>query len=165
MSFFFFSTSLQFLSLSFGPLSLHSPTVFIWVRNHLSCIWHLGKVDGQRGEMRAEDGERQLTVSGDMHSLLFPLSYLLLHSNRLTNVPWKFTLDAGSGRSKRNEAAAERRLECDVAAMYTLFFLIQRWCWQFTHIAFRDKVKHYSRCGGLGVVLDICCTPTLSSPF
>lgn len=72
--------------------------------------------------MRADDGERQLTVSGDMHSLLFPLSYLLLHSNRLTNVPWKFTLDAGSGRSKRNEAAAERRLECDVAAMRTLFF-------------------------------------------
>lgn len=72
--------------------------------------------------MRADDGERQLTVSGDMHSLLFPLSYLLLHSNRLTNVPWKFTLDAGSGRSKRNEAAAERTLECDVAAMRTLFF-------------------------------------------
>lgn len=74
--------------------------------------------------MRADDGERQLAVSGDMHSLLFPLSYLLLHSNRLTNVPWKFTLDAGSRRSKskRKVAAAERRLECDVVAVCTLFF-------------------------------------------
>lgn len=78
---FFLSTSLQSppsLSLSLGPLSIQTAAVFIWVRNHLSCIWHLDKVDGQRGEMRADDGERQLTVSGDAHySPLFPLSYLL----------------------------------------------------------------------------------------
>lgn len=71
-----FFLSLFFLSL--GPLSIQPAAVFIWVRNHLSCIWHLDKVDRQRGEMRADDGERQLTISGDRHcSPLFPLSYLL----------------------------------------------------------------------------------------
>lgn len=78
----FFSCSLSTFSLFFffnlGPLSIQPAAVFIWVRNHPSSIWHLDKVDGQRGEMRADDGERQLAVSGDTHhSPLFPLLYLL----------------------------------------------------------------------------------------
>lgn len=43
--------------------------------------------------------------------LFFPShTFSLLHSNRLTNVPWKFTLDAGSGGSKKKVAAVEKRL-------------------------------------------------------
>lgn len=55
--------------------------------------------------------------------LFFPShTFSLLHSNRLTNVPWKFTLDAGSGGSKRKVAAAEKRLKCDdVEAVHTFY--------------------------------------------
>ncbi len=54
--------------------------------------------------------------------LFFPShTFSLLHSNRLTNVPWKFTLDAGSGGSKRKVAAAEKRLKCEVEAIRALF--------------------------------------------
>lgn len=133
--FFFFLTPrlccsfLSFLlSLRSGPLSIQSAAVFIWVRNHLSCIWHLDKVGARRGKMRADDGERQLTVSGDMRRSPFsffffpPLSYLRLHSNRLTNVPWTFTLDTGSRRSERRLGAAARRLDSDVEAARTHFF-------------------------------------------
>lgn len=64
------------------------------------------------------------SLGGGHYSPLFPLSYLRLHSNRLTNVPWKFTLDTGSRGSKRKvaaAAAAERRLQCDVEAVCPLF--------------------------------------------
>lgn len=77
--------------------------------------------------MRADDGERQLTVSGDTHysPLFFPShTFSLLHSNRLTNVPWKFTLDAGSGGSRRKVAAAEKRLKCDVEAVFFIYIYI-----------------------------------------
>lgn len=77
--------------------------------------------------MRADDGERQLTVSGDTHysPLFFPShTFSLLHSNRLTNVPWKFTLDAGSGGSRRKVAAAEKRLKCDVEAVFFIYIFI-----------------------------------------
>lgn len=80
--------------LLFSELGSTEHPVFIWVRNHLSCIWHLDKVDGQRAEMRADDGERQLTVSGDPHysSLFSPLipslyciliGWLMYHGNSL----------------------------------------------------------------------------------
>lgn len=100
MSFFFhpripliFFLSLP-LSLSSGPLSIQTAAVFIWVKNHLSCIWHLDTVNGQRGEMRADDGERQLTISGDTHcSAPFPslisslycilIGWLMYHGNSL----------------------------------------------------------------------------------
>lgn len=50
-------------------------------------------------EMRADDGERQLTVSRDtLYSHPPSHTCSLLHSNRLTNVPWKFTLGAGEGK-------------------------------------------------------------------
>lgn len=45
-------------------------------------------------------------------------TFSLLHSNRLTNVPWKFTLDAGSGGSKRKVASAE----CYAETMCTCFY-------------------------------------------
>lgn len=78
--------------------------------------------------MRADDGERQLAVSGDRHHspLFFPShTSSLLHSNRLTNVPWKFTLDVGSKGSKRKVAAAGKRLEFDVEVVCILFFFLK----------------------------------------
>ena len=129
-----------FFSVSPGPLSIQTSAVFIWVRNHLSCIWHLDKVDGQRGEMRADDWERQLTVSGDIYTaVLFFFfffssshTFSLLHSNRLTNVPWKFTLDAGSGGSKKGRWWRLRKgwsVNIEVVCTLLFFFFIQSSCW------------------------------------
>lgn len=57
-------------------------------------------------EMRADDGQRQLCVSGDR--LCFSLflashSFTLLQSNSLTNVPWRFTVQVVGGGGKVKE--------------------------------------------------------------
>lgn len=58
--------------------------------------------------MRAHDGQRQPAVSGDTpRSHLFPShTFSLLHSNKLTNVPWKCTLDAQCGGEVKAAAIA-----------------------------------------------------------
>lgn len=62
------------------------------------------------------------SLGTDTTLLFFPShTFSLLHSNRLTNVPWKFTLDAGSRESKRKVAAAGKM--CDVEEVCILFFL------------------------------------------
>lgn len=64
------------------------------------------------------------SLGTDTTLLFFPShTFSLLHSNRLTNVPWKFTLDAGSRESKRKVAAAGKRL-CDVEEVCILFFFL-----------------------------------------
>lgn len=58
---------------------------------------------------------------GTLHStlLFFPSSHTLalLHSNRLTNVPWKFTLDAASEESKKKGGCSCRVLQKHCAHM------------------------------------------------
>lgn len=134
--------------------------VFIWVRNHLSCIWHLDKVDGQGGEMRADDGERQLTVSGDsaLLSSFFPpplipslycilIGWLMYHGNSL------WMQEAGEVKGKVAAAA-------EVWCRSSLFF-IPSCCWQSVW----GKWKHYSTCTALSTHPGICCAPTLSYCF
>lgn len=98
------------------------------------------------------------TLSRRTHTILYsPLSYLLLHSNRQTNVPWKFTLgvkgrwqqlrDGGSAVKAWRPFLFSSRVVVDSRAAQPV----------------RDEVKHYSRCGALGVGLGTGRSPTLSS--
>lgn len=75
---------------------------------------------------------RSLWGHAPLSSFFFPLTYLWMHSNRLTNVPWKFTLDTGSRRSECKLEAAGRRLDSDVEAARTHLFFSIRSCWRST---------------------------------
>lgn len=64
------------------------------------------------------------SLGTDTTLLFFPShTFSLLHSNRLTNVPWKFTLDAGSRESKRKVVAAGKRLHTSSTSHILFFFL------------------------------------------
>lgn len=86
-----------FLSLSSGPLSIQ--TVYLGQPSSFMCTTpRQSGWTSRRGESRWLRGP---TPSLRTHTILYsPLSYLLLHSNRQTNVPWKFTL-GGKGRWQR----------------------------------------------------------------
>lgn len=98
---------------------------------------------------------------GTHTTLVFFPSHIfsLLHSNRLTNVPWKFTLDVGSRGSKRKVAEydAETVCTCFHPELLLTVYRCNPSVW--------GKWKHYSKYNDLAILPGICCSSTLSLHF
>ena len=127
------------MSFFFFYLSPPPPPSSLWARVHWAsrlpwCLFGSGIIshvyDTYRQSGRTERGDEgrwwRTPAPGLWgQALLSPLSlspprlsytFSLLHSNRLTNVPWKFTLDAGSRESRGKVTAAAEGLEWDAEA-------------------------------------------------
>lgn len=148
-----------FLPLSSGPLSIQ--TVYLGQASSFMCTTprQSGWTE-RRGESRWLRGP---ALSLRTHTILYsPLSYLLLHSNRQTNVPWKFTLGV-KGRWQRLRDAGSY-VKAWRSFLFFSFFFISRVVVDYLAVQpVRAEVKHYSRCGALAFGLGTGCSPTLSS--
>lgn len=119
MSFFFPPHLSIFLFLFCEPGSTEHPDLRSVYLGQESSFMYMTPRQSRRTE-RGDEGRWLRTPAhslwGHMHCsplFFFPPSHTfsLLHSNRLTNVPWKFTLDAGSGEVKKEGGGSWEKVE------------------------------------------------------